>query len=230
MFLCGTDQKITSFKSFVQKRVGRHLTFKDCRSKSQCFTRMLVKIKKEIISMGNDNVVVHEDQDTNPPHLDPLTLKKWYETKKDFIILDTRNTYEVSLGTFANSENVKSLHLDIETFRDFDAGLEQIALQKDKPIVTFCTGGIRCEKAAPLMRLKGYEQVFQLDGGILNYFKKCGGQFWNGDCYVFDKRVALNPELEETGHTMCFGCRHPISQFELLQQREEAKDGKCPFC
>jgi len=96
--------------------------------------------------------------------------------------------------------------------------------------VTFCTGGIRCEKAAPLMCLKGYEQVFQLDGGILNYFKKCGGQFWNGDCYVFDKRVALNPELEETGHTMCFGCRHPISQFELLQQREEAKDGKCPFC
>src|SRR3990167_1819581 len=94
---------------------------------------------------------------------------------------------------------------------------------KEKTIATFCTGGIRCEKAAELMTQKGFKNVYQLNGGILNYFEKCGGEFYNGECFVFDQRVALNSALQETDVKQCFDCRSPLRSAEV-------KEGKCPRC
>ena len=134
-------------------------------------------------------------------------LKKWYQEKHDMIVLDTRNDFEVKLGTF---ENAMDLH--IEHFREFSDAVDLLPADlKEKPIVTFCTGGIRCEKAAELMLQKGFKNVYQLDGGILNYFEKCGGDFYRGDCFVFDQRVAVNSELKETQAKQCFDCRTPLS-------------------
>ena len=94
---------------------------------------------------------------------------------------------------------------------------------KEKTIVTFCTGGIRCEKAAELMAQKGFKNVYQLDGGILKYFEQCGGDFYEGDCFVFDQRVAVNSALKETDTKQCFDCRTPLKTVDV-------HDGKCPRC
>src|SRR5690606_16214755 len=120
------------------------------------------------------------------PRLPAQELKRWLDEGKDIVLLDTRNDFEVEVGTFKGAEN---LHID--SFRDFPAAVQEKAeAWRNKTIVTFCTGGIRCEKAAPFMENEGFQNIWQLDGGILKYFEECGGAHYEGDCFVFDKRVA----------------------------------------
>ncbi len=189
---------------------------KDSFSQEQPFTRMLVRIKKEIISMGRPEVVPEEK---TAPHLSAQELKQWYNDKKDMVILDTRNDYEVDLGTFKDA-----VDLNIETFRAFpDAVRELPEDYKDKPVVTFCTGGIRCEKAAEYMLQQGFKEVYQLDGGILKYFEECGGDHYDGECFVFDKRVAVDSDLTETATTQCYACRMPLAA-------EQQNITTCPHC
>ena len=204
LFVAGTPAEIDSFFLKLDSYDEFHqLPRKDSLSDHQPFTRMLVRIKKEIISMGCEHIKPHEN---TAPHLAPETFKKWYDENKDMVVLDTRNDYEVNLGTFKDA-----IQLDIKTFREFPSAIASLPEEiKDKPIVTFCTGGIRCEKAAELMQQEGFNNVYQLDGGILNYFEKCEGSHYDGECFVFDKRVAVDSQLQETQTTQCYACRMPL--------------------
>ncbi|MBC7387478.1 MAG: glutathione S-transferase N-terminal domain-containing protein [Cryobacterium sp.] len=153
------------------------------------FARMIVKIKDEIIAMGRPTI---RPEEKTGKVIDARTLKNWFDEKKEFVMLDTRNDYEISEGTFKNA-----VHYDIETFKEFPAALEKNAGNlADKTVVMFCTGGIRCEKATALAMDLGIQDVYQLDGGILKYFEEVGSAHYRGDCFVFDGRENVNAGLE----------------------------------
>lgn len=216
-FLAGTRDHIDTFVAFLRAIPEfADIWFKESFTDYQPFNRMLVRLKKEIIPMGQRSV---DPERKTAPYVTPETLKQWYAEKRDMIVLDTRNEYEIALGTFENA-----VDLNIAHFREFNDAVDFMSDEaKEKPVVTFCTGGIRCEKAAELMSQKGFKNVYQLQGGILNYFEKCGGDFYKGDCFVFDQRVAVNSALRETEAKQCFDCRTPL-------QNSDIKDGKCPHC
>lgn len=157
-------------------------------SSYQPFKRMLVKTKRETITMRTPEV---NPARSPAPRITPEQLKQWLDEGRDIVLLDTRNQFEVEYGTFKNA-----LSLNLKSFTDFPQAISKLeAACRDKPIITFCTGGIRCEKAAPLLEKQGYRQVYQLSGGILNYFKQCGGEHFDGNCFVFDERIALDSKL-----------------------------------
>ncbi|NBX92253.1 MAG: RluA family pseudouridine synthase [Proteobacteria bacterium] len=223
LFVAGPKDAIEQFLTFVKSIPGLEgLAAKYSQSDYQPFNRMLVRIKKEIISFGVDGI----DPVGKPaPKITAEELKKWLDEKRPLTLLDTRNEYEVKLGTFKDAVNP---HID--TFRQFPQFVEKLKPEmKEEPIVMFCTGGIRCEKAGPFMEKMGFKNVFQLDGGILKYFEKVGGAHYEGDCFVFDGRVGVDPYLSETPHKLCFACLAPLTAEE--QQRKEYILGKsCPYC
>jgi UPF0176 protein len=198
------------------------LSPKISESDHQPFNRMLVKIKKEIIAFGIPGI----DPSRSPaPKISPRELKEWLDQGRSVTLLDTRNGYEVKLGTFRGAH---ALHLN--HFREFPTAAASLPHHlKDEPIVTFCTGGIRCEKAAPFLQSAGFAQVFQLDGGILRYFEECGGEHFEGDCFVFDKRVAVDADLRETGAALCFACQEPLTTLEQKDPRYVISVS-CPVC
>ena len=217
-FFSGTPDAVEEFKSFLTGFDDFvSLPFKDSASEQQPFTRMLVRIKKEIISMGVETVVPHHH---TAPYITAEELKTAYESDEPPIVLDTRNDYEIQLGKFNDA-----LELNIKSFRDFPEAIKQLPDDiKSKKIVTYCTGGIRCEKAAELMQQNGFKDVHQLEGGILKYFETCGADHYQGECFVFDKRVGVNSQLEETDTKQCFACRMPLTI-------EDQKDyPTCPYC
>ncbi len=188
----------------------------------QPFRRMLVRLKKEIIAFGVEGI---DPARRTSPKLPAKELKRWLDEGRPVTLLDTRNDYEVKLGTFRNA-----LPIGIDHFRDFPQGVARLAPElKKQPIVMFCTGGIRCEKAGPYMEREGFESVFQLDGGILKYFEEVGGEHYDGECFVFDQRVGLDPSLHETGSSQCFNCQSPLSVAD--QEHPHYEPGKaCPYC
>ena len=144
---------------------------------------------------------------------------------KPVTLLDTRNDYEVKLGTFRNARAI-----GVDHFRDFPEAVRKLpAEMKEQPIVMFCTGGIRCEKAGPFMEREGVKTIFQLEGGILKYFEECGGAHYDGECFVFDQRVGLDPSLQETDSTQCFRCQTPLSEVEQADERYVSGQS-CPYC
>ncbi len=150
-------------------------------SKYPSFKRMLVKIRKEIVTSDLGNVTPGE-------YIEPKELCEILDKKKKIILLDARNDYEHEMGTFEGA-----IHLDIQKFRDFKANVYKLDKYKKTPIVTFCTGGIRCEKASGYLRDQGFS-VKQLHGGILGYREQCGNKHWRGKCFVFDKREVVEME------------------------------------
>lgn len=216
-FLAGTRLNVDTYMTYLQGIPAfAALRFKESFSDYQPFNRLLVRLKKEIIPMNKASVVPEQK---TAPYVSAATLKQWYAEKKDMVVLDTRNDFEVALGTFENA-----MDLNLGHFREFDEAIDFLPQDmKEKTVVTFCTGGIRCEKAAELMAQKGFKNVYQLDGGILKYFEECGGDFYKGDCFVFDQRVALNSALQETQTKQCFDCRTPL-------QLSEVREGQCPHC
>jgi UPF0176 protein len=218
MFISAQRETIDQYLKLVETyNEFQGLPYKESVSVEQPFTRMLVRIKKEIISMGVDSV---KPAHKTAPYISAEDFKRWYDEGKDMVVLDTRNDYEVQLGTFAGAQD-----LDIKTFRDFPTAVRQLPdALKSKPVVTFCTGGIRCEKAADYMNTIGFEEVYQLDGGILKYFEKNGGSHYEGECFVFDKRVSVNSSLAETSVIQCYACRMPLS----TEKQNEAKT--CFYC
>lgn len=195
---------------------------KESLSTERPFNRMLVKIKKEIIAFGVEGI---DPARAPAPRLDARTLKQWLDEGRPVTLLDTRNDYEVKLGTFKNA-----LVPHIDHFRDFPAAVAKLPPElKHQPVVTFCTGGIRCEKAAPLLAREGFEQIFQLEGGILKYFEECGGAHYEGECFVFDRRVGVDPQLRETDSVLCFNCQTPLTLAEQQDPRY-VPDISCPHC
>lgn len=221
--LAGSRSSIDTIISYFDNSVFfKNLPFKESISSHQPFNRMLVRLKKEVIAFGIKDV---NPQAYTSPHLKPKVLLNWLETGKDFVFLDTRNEYEIKLGTFKNA-----LNPHIDTFREFPDAVKKLDPSlKEKPIVTFCTGGVRCEKAAPYLEKEGFKEVYQIDGGILKYFEECGGAFWEGDCFVFDHRVAVDPFLQPTQAKLCFRCRSPLTESDC-QSSDYVIDVSCPYC
>ena len=223
IFVAGGREQIDEFVAFLNSRVEyTGLPIKESLSGEQPFTRMLVRIKKEIIAFGVDSV---RPSERTSPKLSAQQLKQWLDEGKPLTLLDVRNDYEVELGTFKNA-----LPIGLNHFRDFPKAVENLPAEtKDKPVVMFCTGGIRCEKAGPFMEQQGFNEVYQLDGGILRYFEDVGGQHYEGECFVFDKRVAVDPELNETDTMQCYACQTPLS-LEQQSSPEYVPGESCPHC
>jgi len=223
LFVAGTRTQIDVLLAALHAVPGlADLKPKESLSEDQPFNRMLVKIKKEIIAFGVEGL----DPAGHPtPKLPARTLKQWLDEGRPVTLLDTRNDYEVRMGTFRGARPA-----GIDHFRDFPAAVPRLpASLKNQPIVMFCTGGIRCEKAGPYMQREGFTDVHQLDGGILKYFEQCGGAHYDGECFVFDRRVGVDPQLKETKTVMCFNCQMPLTNDEQLHPHYVA-DKTCPHC
>ncbi len=199
------------------------LEHKESGAHKMPFRRMKVRLKNEIVTMG-------------VPDIDPLEGVGAYVDPKDWnklisdpdtIVIDTRNDYEVGIGTFKGAINPET-----STFREFPGWVEKAGLEdKTKPVAMFCTGGIRCEKATAFMRAQGYENVYHLKGGILKYLENVPEEesLWQGSCFVFDERVAVTHGLRESDEILCRACRNPVTPAEQTSPLYE--DGvSCPHC
>lgn len=223
LFIAGRRSGIDGLLDFLELDPAfADLPVKESFSENQPFSRMLIKIKPEIIAFGVDGVnPIHRTS----PKLPATELKKWLDEGRPVHLLDTRNDYEVEVGTFQNA-----IPASVDNFRDFPDAVGRLPEEmKDEPIVMFCTGGIRCEKAGPYMEQAGFRKVYQLDGGILKYFEECGGAHYDGDCFVFDQRVAVDPQLKETQHSQCFVCQAVVSP-EDQQEPTYVAGESCPLC
>ena len=208
-FLAGPRPNLDPVLTLIRSIPGlADLTPKESFSQAQPFRRMLVKIKKEIVPFGVEGV----DPASHPaPKISARELKAWLDEKRPVTLLDVRNDYEVRLGTFRHA-----LHPKIDNFRDFPAAVRRLDPGlKSRPVVMFCTGGIRCEKAGPFMQREGFQNILQLDGGILKYFEEAGGEHFSGECFVFDERVGLDSRLRETDSVLCYNCQMPLLASDL---------------
>lgn len=228
LFLAGERTSIDRFLSWLRADLRfSDIEVKESFSEDQPFKHMLVKLKPEIITM---KMPLIQPEKGRAPIVHSKTLKRWLDQGHDdagkpVVMLDTRNAFEVDVGTFENTIDYR-----IEKFSEFP---EVVARRKDelagKTVVTFCTGGIRCEKAAIHMHTVGFDSVYQLDGGILKYFEEVGGDHYQGDCFVFDHRTALNPKLEPTPTVICPSCDAVVTPREQLSP--VYSEGKtCPHC
>jgi UPF0176 protein len=228
LFLSGTRANIHAFLAWLRSDARfADIEVKESYSAEQSHKRMLVKIKKEIITM---RMPLIKPELGRAPAVGAATLKRWLDqghddTGKPVVMVDTRNDFEVDVGTFDNTVDYR-----ITKFTEFP---DVISAHKDdfagKTVVTFCTGGIRCEKAAIHMQNIGYDNVYQLEGGILKYFEDVGGAHYHGDCFVFDYRTALNPKLEPTITVQCFACRAVVTPREQLSPLYVYGES-CPHC
>jgi len=228
LFLAGLRDPIDQFLAWLRQDPRfTDIPVTESYSKKQPFNRMLVKLKAEIITMKHPLI---QPERGRAPSVAPKTLKRWLDqghddSGKPVVMVDTRNAFEVDVGTFNHTIDYR-----ITKFTEFP---DVIASHKNelagKTVVTFCTGGIRCEKAAIHMQNVGFQNVYQLDGGILKYFEEVGGDHYTGDCFVFDYRTALSPALTETEVTQCFGCRSVVTPREQLSPYY-VPGKSCPHC
>lgn len=228
MFLAGTRANIDSYLIWLRSDTRfADIEVKESLSDEQPFNRMLVKLKSEIITMKHPLI---QPELGRAPFVKALDLKRWLDQGHDdegkpVVMVDTRNAFEVDVGTFDNTIDYR-----IEKFTEFPAKIEAHKAElNDKTVVTFCTGGIRCEKAAIHMKNIGYDSVYQLEGGILKYFEEAGGAHYQGDCFVFDRRTALNPQLEPTPTVQCFACRAVVTPREQISPLY-VYGVSCPHC
>ncbi|MCC7007104.1 MAG: sulfurtransferase [Ottowia sp.] len=228
LFLAGTRSAIDAvITQLRQDPRFAALMPKESVSSSQPFRRMLVRLKNEIITM---RMPVIQPEQGRAPAVSAVILKRWLDQGHDdqgqpVVLLDTRNEFEVLLGTFSGA-----LDYGIKKFTEFPHAVAQDQAQlSGKTVVTFCTGGIRCEKAAIYMRTLGLHDVYQLEGGILKYFEEVGGDHYQGDCFVFDARTALDPALRPAGAKTCFACRSVVT-VEEQQSLYYLPGQHCPHC
>ena len=184
----------------------------ESKSEFQPFHKPKVKIKKEIIPM---NLTINPKERNIETHLEPKEWNKLIKNKDTYII-DTRKPFEYKVGTFKRSVNP-----NVNNFRDFPKYLNK--LKKNKPVAMFCTGGIRCEKTSVYLKKKGFKNIYQLNGGILNYLNKIkkNESLWRGECFVFDNRISLKHKLKVGSYSICGGCRMPISPKDKRSNKYE---------
>ena len=205
--IAGTDAAIESVLAFLRADPRlKDLEHKTSRAADMPFYRMKVRLKKEIVTMGVDGI---DPNDVVGTYVDPQDWNALI-TDPDTVLIDTRNDYEVEIGTFKGAINP-----DTETFRDFPAWVEANREKLNKPkVAMFCTGGIRCEKASSFMKQNGFDDVYHLKGGILKYLETQpeDESLWDGECFVFDQRVAVGHGLKESDYDQCYACRYPITE------------------
>ena len=225
--IAGSESDLKKFFLYIDKfSQFKDITPKFSSSNKNPFLRMKVRLKKEIVTIGIPEV--------SPSNLvgKYLNVEEWNEflNESNSMIIDTRNNYEVSIGTFKNSINPK-----IKSFRDFPKWVQKNLIDKkvskESKIGMFCTGGIRCEKSTSYLKQLGFENVFHLDGGILKYLEnvKYDENEWKGECFVFDYRVSLNNSLEKGEYEMCYACRMPLSK-ENKKNKHYLKGQSCEYC
>lgn len=187
------------------------------------FKKLRVKVKNEIVTLGRPDLRPHERTGV---HVDPEHWNALLEDP-DVTVIDTRNRYEIEVGSFPGAIDPGN-----DSFREFPTFAAQLAeASTDKKLAMFCTGGIRCEKATALMLDLGFKDVYHLQGGILNYLAKIADadNHWNGECFVFDKRVAVDRDLAEGGYVQCHACRRPLGAADI--DSEHYVEGiSCPKC
>jgi len=221
------NEKLISALNFIKSIKGfDDLDIKYSTSEKNPFVRLKVKLKKEIVTMGDESI-------------DPTMLVGEYVDPKDWndliedkntIIIDTRNNYEYSIGTFKNSINPET-----KKFKEFPKWIDKKEFttheKNNKNIAMFCTGGIRCEKASSLMKKEGFKNVYHLKGGILKYFESISvdNSKWEGECFVFDDRVSVMHDLSEGTYDMCHGCRMPITEDDK-KSKKYIRGVSCSSC
>ncbi|RKZ63497.1 MAG: rhodanese-related sulfurtransferase [Gammaproteobacteria bacterium] len=201
----------------------KNLRTKESFDNAMPFYRTRVKLKKEIVTMGIQGI--------DPNHLVGTYVKPedWNDliSDPDVVLLDTRNDYEVAIGTFKNAIDPKT-----ETFRQFpDYVKQKMNPQKHKKVAMFCTGGIRCEKSTAYLKQQGFAEVYHLQGGILKYLETVpeADSMWQGECFVFDNRVSVNHKLEKGAYDQCHACRLPITEEDKNSDKYEP-GVSCPSC
>jgi len=199
--VCGTAEAIAEWKKRM-RRLKNDIHFKDSSAEQAVFRRFSVKIKPELITF--------KQQISTPTgkhnHLTPQAWKQMME-REDVVLIDTRNDYETAIGTFRNA-----IVPGIQHFQDFPEAVRAAALPKDKTVMLYCTGGIRCEKAVLSMEEQGYTSVYQLEGGILAYIEQYPHDAFEGECFVFDRRVAVDQQLRPSVvFTFCTKCGDPTA-------------------
>ena len=225
--IAGEKLDILGAFSFLEDQLKLNLSISNKarwnEAKSPPFRRMRVKIKKEIVALGREDLRPFNKVGKS------IEPKDWNKLIKnpEVILIDTRNKYEIDIGSFPNSINPGT-----DSFREFPSFVDELnEIDKKQPIAMFCTGGIRCEKAAAYMLEIGYEDVSQLNGGILNYLENIETEecLWEGECFVFDERVAVDSELKDGNYIQCHACRNPLSAQEI--ESEMYTEGvSCPKC
>ncbi|AKE51834.1 oxygen-dependent tRNA uridine(34) hydroxylase TrhO [Kangiella geojedonensis] len=222
--IAGTRQGIDHVLAWIKsdERLAE-LDYKESYDETMPFYRTKVKLKKEIVTMGVEGI-------------DPKEVVGTYVKPKDWnalisdpevLLIDTRNDYEVGIGTFKGAVNPKT-----ETFREFPEYVkENLDPEKHKKVAMFCTGGIRCEKSTAYLKEQGFENVFHLEGGILKYLEEVekDDTLWEGECFVFDNRVAVDHDLQKGQYDQCHACRMPITE-EEMQHDKYVKGVSCPHC
>ncbi|MEO0327447.1 MAG: rhodanese-related sulfurtransferase [Pseudomonadota bacterium] len=222
--VAGPQKGVRELLAYIRKdpRIA-DLEHKESWAEENPFYRMKVRLKKEIVTLGVEGVspVSQVGEYVDPQDWNALI------SDPDVTVIDTRNDYEVSIGTFQGAVDPKTT-----SFRELPDWLDQQqSLDPDKKIAMFCTGGIRCEKSTALLKARGYENVFHLKGGILKYLETVPQEqsLWEGECFVFDQRVSVGHGLEQGPYDLCHACRHPITQ-EDKQTKFYAPGVSCPRC
>lgn len=216
----GIDAVLAFLRSIPQIGEFNH---KESYSEELPFYRSKVKLKKEIVTMGV------EDIDPRTDAGEYVAPKDWNALIQDpeVLLIDTRNDYEIKIGTFKQAINPNT-----QSFREFPEYVaKHLDKNRHKKIAMFCTGGIRCEKSTAYLKQQGFEHVYHLEGGILQYFEDVAPEdsLWEGECFVFDNRVAVTKTLEVGQYDQCFACRMPITEEDKASQYYE-KGVSCPHC
>jgi UPF0176 protein len=223
--IAGRDEAVRAVFDFLQQELSLSTPI-DARwteAAEAPFRRMRVRLKNEIVTLGRADIKPHEMTGKH------VSAEEWNRliARPETLIIDTRNHYEFEVGTFPGSVDPGN-----DSFREFPAFAEALAQQgTERPLAMFCTGGIRCEKATALMLELGFDEVYQLQGGILSYLEQTreGDNRWQGECFVFDSRVAVDRDLAEGGYVQCHACRRPLSS-EDLESPHFKKGISCPKC
>lgn len=208
---------------FAKQPLLAEIDHKESMTIKRPFLRTKVKLKKEIVTMGVEGIDPKEVVGTY------VEAKDWNEliSDPDVLLIDTRNDYEVQVGTFKHALNPNT-----ETFRDFPQYVkDKLDPQQHKKVAMFCTGGIRCEKSTAYLKEQGFDEVYHLKGGILKYLEQVPEQetLWEGECFVFDDRVTVDHQLEKGNYDQCHACRLPITEAD--KKSEQYEPGvSCPYC
>ena len=219
--LVGTQEDLeTMAQALVRCAADMPFKFSDIDAENQGFFRFKIKLKEEIVTFGVPELNVAD----NGEHVDAETWNRLLNDP-EVVVVDTRNQYEIDIGSFPGAISPETTN-----FREFPAWADE-HLAPDQKVAMFCTGGIRCEKASAYLKQCGFENVYQLDGGVLKYLEDVEQEAnaWQGECFVFDQRVSVNAELEQGAYQQCFACRHPVSEEDM--QSEHYEPGICcPHC
>lgn len=223
-----STSSLDELKNHLNKLSQSEVTYKDSHTLGVSpFRRMKVKLREEIVTLGRTDINPKNKKPDGVKHMSPKDWHEFINNNPDVQLVDVRNGFEIDMGTFLHAQN-----WNMNEFTEFPELVKKADLKKNKPVLLCCTGGIRCEKASLEMAEQGYNEVYQLAGGILNYLTQYPNAHFNGECFVFDHRVAVDQNLKaSTSYALCIHCGQPSGKekFDCVQCAGESY-GVCKLC